>query len=300
MVRTAACAIIIFLSIALPTASPRAQETTEFLVTWSPSPEVDVIQYIIYRSTIAAGPFVAIDSVDASTHSYIDDNLAKNIRYYYRLVAKNAAGDRSALSSPVSGFTISQAANAGIQNLCKITTVDSLQAGSRNVHWSTTALSIGFVQFDTDAVLDSMSDWDNTYGQTHASVIDGLLMPRTYFVRAASYDSDKNMTVSSVDTIDVAGEPAAPPTAPLLSIYPVPYHRSGGTVTLANLPEGGAVSVFTENGVEVWHASVGSETQMTWNGQNRQGSAVASGVYYVVTRNASGAVVDKRAIMIVN
>ena len=300
MARTATCAILLLLGLALPSVSARAQATTDFLITWSPSPEVDVIQYVIYRSTIAAGPFTAIDSVDTSVRSYIDDNLSKGVRYYYRIVAKNAAGDRSAFSSAVSGFTIPQTASETVKDLCRITVIDPLLAGSREIHWSTTAQSIGFVQYDLDAVLDSVSSWDNQFATSHLSVIDHLLLPGPYYVRAASYDNAKNMTISAIDTIGAQVEPPAPPTAPLLSIYPVPYHRSGGTVTLANLPAGGSVAVFTENGIEVWRASVDSETTMTWDGKNRQGSAVASGVYYVVTRNTAGAVIDKRAIMIVN
>jgi hypothetical protein len=39
---------------------------------------------------------------------------------------------------------------------------------------------------------------------------------------------------------------------------------------------------------------------MSWDGENMNGSQVMSGVYFVVTTDASGDVYDRRPIMIVN
>jgi flagellar hook assembly protein FlgD len=73
-----------------------------------------------------------------------------------------------------------------------------------------------------------------------------------------------------------------------------------GELTLLNLPEGGSVTIYNGNGLEVYSTEVGAETSMTWDGKNSQGSPVMSGVYYVVTKDSQDKVTDKRPIMIVN
>jgi hypothetical protein len=108
------------------------------------------------------------------------------------------------------------------------------------------------------------------------------------------------MIVSALDTIMDSGETPNPPTAPQLSIYPVPYHPDMGTMFMNNLPPGGSVTVYNENGLEVWQQNVGTETSLTWDGNNKQGSPVMSGVYYVFVRDAGGNIVNRRPVMIVH
>ncbi len=69
---------------------------------------------------------------------------------------------------------------------------------------------------------------------------------------------------------------------------------------MMNLPENGTVSIYDGNGLEVWRKDVGTQTAMNWNGENKNGTQVMSGVYYVITTNAGGDVFDQRPIMIVN
>ena len=299
MVRFASRFLILILCI-IPTALT-AQETDSFLLTWTPNPEPDIAMYIIYRST-DLNPGTAIDSVSSDVHSYIDSNRTKGIRYYYRLVAKNATGDRSEYSEPVSGISIPQDADEAVHDLCRIQNKTKLANGTYGIEFTSLDNTIGFVQFgfnETD--LDSMSSWDdNDYAMTHSVVLDGLLMPSTYHMRAVVYDDENNMSISAVDTLSVTGEEPAPPAAPQLAIYPVPYHPGMGSLYLNNLPQGGSVTIYNENGLEVWQQKVPSSGSITWEGINNQNSPVMSGVYYVLTKDAEGAVVDKRPIMIVH
>jgi flagellar hook assembly protein FlgD len=73
-----------------------------------------------------------------------------------------------------------------------------------------------------------------------------------------------------------------------------------GNLTLTNLPSGGSVIIYNTNGVEVWSHEVGTAVAITWDGKNNQGSSVASGVYYAITKDASGSVVNRKPLMIVN
>jgi hypothetical protein len=146
-----------------------------------------------------------------------------------------------------------------------------------------------------------MSAWDDDqYSLTHAANISGLLMPQKYYVRAVAFDNAKNMTVSSYDSLVATGENPAPLTAPALSIYPVPFNPGMNRgLTLANLPMGGSIAIFNERGLDVWSRGVNDASPMLWNGTNRQGSPVASGIYYVLIKDSRGSVVEKRPIMLV-
>ena len=271
------------------------------MISWAPNPEPEVAGYIIFRSLSSSTGFQAIDSVDVSTTTYEDTDLQKGTFYFYRLKAKDAEGTRGLFSNLVSGMTIPQDADAGTNNLCEITDIQPASSSGLDVDWETQDPTIGFIQYDNDATLDSMSTWDDaSYEQVHSSTTGELIAPATYYLRAVSYDNDNSMIVSAVDTFIFTGENPTPLSAPALSIFPVPYHPGTGGLSLMNLPENGRVAIYDGNGLEVWSEDVGTQTAMNWDGENRNGSQVMSGVYYVITTDAGGEVFDKRPIMIVN
>ncbi len=279
-----------------------AQSTTSYMISWAPNPEPVVAGYIIYRSLNSDAGFEAIDSVDVSTTTYVDSDLQKGTFYFYRLKAKDADGNRGLFSNLVSGMTIPQDADAGTNSLCEITNIQPAGTTGLNVDWHTQVPTIGFVQYDSDAAsLDSMTTWDDdSYDQNHASTTGELIAPATYYLRAVSYNDSDLMIISAVDTFVFTGENPAPLSAPALSIFPVPYHPGTGGLSMMNLPENGSITIYDGNGLEVWRKDVGTQTAMNWNGENKNGVQVTSGVYYVVTTNAGGDVFDKRPIMIVN
>jgi len=291
-----------FLLILIVSGSLAAQEPTEVLLSWPPNPEPDVLRYIIYRSPDTVRThFVAIDSVGSSTVKYTDGSISKGIVYYYEIKAKSSTGATSPFSNYVSIFAIPQNANSTIQQLCRITAITSVGNHNYDITWSNSLPTIGFVQYGGSAGFDSMSVWDNaTYQTTHTVRIYGLSTPGTYFARAAAYDSHKNMFVSAVDTFVVTPNNPAPLSTPVLSAYPVPYNPGMKSFQIDNLPKGGSAAIYSETGLEVWHHEAGEEVSITWNGTNRDGSRVMSGVYYLVVKDANGKVYDKRPIMIVN
>ena len=295
-------ASLIFLLIIVPLAPLAAQTTTSYMISWAPNPEPEVAGYIIFRSLDANTGFQAIDSVDVSTTTYVDTDLQKGTVYFYRLKAKDTDGNRGLFSDHVSAMTIPQDADAGTNSLCEITDIQPVGTNGLEVDWNTQIPSIGFIQYDDDDTLDSMSTWDDaSYEQYNNSTTGELLAPATFYLRAVSYTDSDFMVVSAVDTFVFTGENPTPLSAPALSIFPVPYHPGTGGLSLMNLPENGKVAIYDGNGLEVWSKDVGTQTaMMNWNGENRNGSQIMSGVYYVITTDSGGQVFDKRPIMIVN
>jgi len=283
------------------TGTPVFAQTTDYLVNWSPNPEPTVTSYVIYISVYPDAGFAPIDSVDANTFEYLDAGRPKGVRFYYRIVAKDDYGNKSPFSNPVSGITIPQDADQATMDLCQITDMSIGMDGSCDVSWSSQDPTIGFVQYDTDTGMDSMTTWDDDqYDAMHSNEINNLLFPGTYYVRAVSYDDQDNMVISAMDTLVLTGENPTPLSAPALSIYPVPYHPDMGQMHLSNLPTGGSAVVVSGSGLEVWQSEIGDNTSLTWNGSNNRGEPVMSGVYYVLVRDSGGKIVERRPIMIVN
>ncbi len=74
-------------------------------------------------------------------------------------------------------------------------------------------------------------------------------------------------------------------------IYPNPFvlERGGPHLTLAGLPLGASVRIFTPNGQLVRTiAGAPGRGSLVWNGQNEAGFLVGSGIYYFVAENEDG------------
>jgi hypothetical protein len=291
---------LIFLLLAASALPLAAQGTASYLVNWAPNPEPSIAGYIIFRSINSGDPNpIPIDTVNANTFSHIDSGLQKGIPYYYWIKAMDAAGETSNYSNCVSGITIPQNAAESLASLCRITLKTKIGASSYDIGWSTAAATIGFVQFDLDQTLDSLSAWDNDHYSNQLSTrLDQLLSPQTYFVRAVSYDGNNNMFISAVDSFFIDDEDPAPLATPHLSIYPVPFRPASGLLNLKNLPLGGSVAIVGGDGLEVYRLPIDAADE-TWNGMNERGNSVMSGIYYAIIKDSGGAVVEKRPIMIV-
>ncbi|MDZ7859292.1 MAG: FlgD immunoglobulin-like domain containing protein [Candidatus Krumholzibacteriota bacterium] len=294
--------ICTFLLLIVLSINVSSQETADYLVNWEPNPEPDITGYVIYRSLDRGAGFTAIDSVDNNTFEYLDEGLEKGTRYYYRLIAKNTSGERSGFSNPVSGMTIPADAAPSLSDSCKITGKSQTSLSSFRINWETPVATTGFIQYDSDAVLDSMSSFDETdWTTSHSNQLENLVVRKTYYARAAAYDQYDNLTISARDTLTVAEEVPAPVSSPQLNIYPVPYSPfKGVSMTMNGLPSNGAVRIFNSNGMEIHKETIPAGGEINWDGTNHNGSKVMSGVYYVIVEDSGGEVTEKRPVMIVN
>ncbi|MBN2183815.1 MAG: hypothetical protein JW746_00655 [Candidatus Krumholzibacteriota bacterium] len=281
-----------------------AQQTVDYMVNWSANPEPDIQKYLIYRSSDPETGFAVIDSVDVPALSYIDSAREEGDVFYYRVAAKNTGGAVGLMSDNVSGLTIPDGADHATDDLCRISSFRKIENRVYNVTWVTQNPTIGFLLFDSDdEVLDLSSDWDDSeYQTTHTTRINDFESEGTYYFRAVSYDEDKNMVISSVDLLEVVDENTVPPSAVQdLAIYPVPYNPLSGQLTIDGVPVGGSVAIYNDSGLEVWRKNnSGSGSVLDWDGNNLRGSAVTSGIYYVVAKSENGEVFSRNPIMIVH
>ncbi len=74
-------------------------DLTTILVDWKDNPEEDISHYLVYRSTTSG--FIPSEEnfvASVSTSSFLDTNLNKNTRYYYRIFAVDRSGNISEAS----------------------------------------------------------------------------------------------------------------------------------------------------------------------------------------------------------
>jgi hypothetical protein len=88
---------------AAPTSLSSTSSQTNARLTWTQSPQLDVVRYRIYRSAFRTAGFARYDSVAAPTVTYADNGLLPHELRYYHVRAVDADGNESSPSSTVSG-----------------------------------------------------------------------------------------------------------------------------------------------------------------------------------------------------
>lgn len=92
--------------------------------------------------------------------------------------------------------------------------------------------------------------------------------------------------------------PTLPPTIDDPLPYPNPYRPGRGdpNMTVSNLPAGVTVGIFTYAGELIRELNTDDTGSIVWDGKNRDGHDVASGVYYGLIRQGSHRKVIKLAV----
>jgi len=87
-----------------PSASP---DGDSILLTWSASPEADLLGYHVYRSVTQGSGYVAITGSPVSSPAFDDAGVAAQTRYYYVITAVDSSANESGFSTEVSGQLVS-------------------------------------------------------------------------------------------------------------------------------------------------------------------------------------------------
>jgi fibronectin type 3 domain-containing protein len=210
---------------AAPVASASVPQDNRIDIGWNDSPDASILQYLLYRSTTAGGPYTQIATVaDTSPGvgngpSYIhhDDTVSGGIRYYYVVVATDGACP-SPYSNEVDGLatgacllpptfaglasvtnpgnstcTLSLAWNAGASNCSGALTY--------NVYRSTTS---GFTPSAGNRIATAVA------GTSYTDAVDIAHGTDYYYVVRAVDDSN---SVEDSNTVQKSGSPTGPITS---------------------------------------------------------------------------------------
>ena len=93
--------------------------------------------------------------------------------------------------------------------------------------------------------------------------------------------------------------PAAAVDLDDIRIYPNPFYPSRGQarVTIDGLPEGTKVKIYTIKGELLWDITVPAMGTVAWNGRNKSGRAVASGLYLVYFEQGGNKKIKKVSVI---
>jgi hypothetical protein len=179
-----------------------SQTTISFTPHWAPVSDPSVSMVLVYRSvTSTLADFVPIGSTASSDTAFLDTDgaLAPDIRYYYSLRSRTAAGTLGLFSDIVSGLMISDAASESLKSQCRIDSIATIDSATCRVHWSTAVPSTGKVRYwkmGTSTIVESAST--TALALRHEMVLSGLTKNDIYFARAVSHDaSGASLTISA-------------------------------------------------------------------------------------------------------
>lgn len=83
-----------------------------------------------------------------------------------------------------------------------------------------------------------------------------------------------------------------------ISIYPNPFYsnRGHGFVTIDNIPASSEIRIYTLSGIKVWEGNATPTGLAIWDGTNKYGELVASGIYLCVIDSSAGKKIIKLAV----
>ncbi len=83
-----------------------------------------------------------------------------------------------------------------------------------------------------------------------------------------------------------------------ISVYPNPFYpnRGQGYITIDNIPANSKIRIYTLSGIKVWAGTATSTGLAIWDGTNKYGELVASGVYLCVIDSSAGNKIIKLAV----
>ncbi|UCF06438.1 MAG: T9SS type A sorting domain-containing protein [bacterium] len=129
-------------------------------------------------------------------------------------------------------------------------------------------------------------DPDNIDGEAVIRIhgVSGGIVPDRDFI-AVEIDNDEDDPYP-----DLGSEP--------ITFYPNPYRIEYGVLKVKNLPSDGSLEIYDLRGRRAWDISWSGQNNIEWDGSNKNATYVSSGRYFVVIKDGSGNVIDKRAILV--
>ncbi|MEA3307723.1 MAG: T9SS type A sorting domain-containing protein, partial [Elusimicrobiota bacterium] len=83
-----------------------------------------------------------------------------------------------------------------------------------------------------------------------------------------------------------------------IKVYPNPFYpnQGQGFVTIDDIPANSKIRIYTLSGTKVWSGTGTSTGLAIWDGKNKYGELVASGIYLCVIDSSAGKKIIKLAV----
>ena len=245
------------------------------------------------------------DDVLANGHQTTLTGLEPNRVYFVKVLAHDGTGASLVVSGP-SSFT-SNDMPGQIHFAASATEVIVPEGGTASFGLALTAPPGGTV---TVSIERSAGDDDIDIDDASRAVTfdDADWSDEKPIVLTAAGDVDLDDGGASIPDIVVTavesdggagGNPNGDLAAGQIAIYPIPFQPDAGALSVANLPDAGVLEIYDLAGRKVWDAAWSGDQSVEWDGRNSSATTVASGRYFVLVKEASGIVVDKRVILVV-
>jgi fibronectin type 3 domain-containing protein len=202
------------------------------VVTWKPSPDADVVEYNIYRSTDTVN-WKKVDTKDASWTTSTDLEVTNGILYYYRVTAVDDDGKESVPSSGSGAVPVDRIAPSPPSWIA----VDSIKVGNALIiYWEALGGNLG-----GDVVgyyLYRATEENGLYNRLTMNPIpadttefhdNGLVDGQTYYYRVTAVDNVPNESPASEIGIGIPMDEVAPNAPTGLTATALP---EGNTIDL--------------------------------------------------------------------
>jgi len=270
--------IIIFFFLLLKYQSIFSQNVE---IGWSPSPTPNVLYYNFYRTNHIDSSFMLIKTVNHPDSNFVDEDIEWSSQYYYVATAVDQAGNESGFSNIID-TTISYPIPVVLKKFSI-----KLHGASAILEWSTVteAQNYGFdVQRSQDGMLFSKVGFVKGYGtsqqEKHYIFVDYGLAIGIYHYRLKQINYNGDYEFSQTIKIAIG----LPKEFHLEQNYPNPFNTS--TIISYCLPNSSLVELSIYNIYGQLIEKLVDEFQeagryaVKWNGFDKTGKKVVSGIYY--------------------
>lgn len=156
------------------------------------------------------------DGSMVTNHSITLTGLAANATYHYRVVSKDASGNKGTSSDGT--FVTSAVADTTAPTISNVLT-SGITTTSATIGWTTNENATGRVQYGTTTDYGSFTSVNASLMQSHSFVLSSLTPSTLYHFRVISADGSGNVATSSDGTFTTAE--VADTTAPSISLITV-------------------------------------------------------------------------------
>lgn len=266
-------------------------QTTKWKVIWSPNPEPDIKEYIVFRDYIEIGRVKSPDTL------FVDDTIKPGILYSYRIKAVNEKNLAGAYSDPTTAAvptfrelpkTLGISNGKPIELILKnyiedpddihheISRINTDLNSKVNLNLKSGKLIFTvnnyWQQYDVDTVEIKISDSDGFYNTAKIVIKDIELLNK---IEQTIQDYKK------------------------ITLYPEEFSLSQFRyVTITHVPVGSNIAIYNSFG-ELVYSKKNADDTFEWDAENNMGDRVLFGLYNFVISDISGNIIFEKSFRVI-